>query len=1055
MNLRNHLGHWSNRWLAITVLGCSTSEQDSQENAAVAQSALTTTNNINAGQFTMSLPANAPLGRVVLGASDRLMVRDRVAISETNPAGVLYATSTGSGGVELASNAVHYGTVMSVGNVTMYDNANVTGDVLTGGVVNHQNLWPIGGTLTEGATLTPLAVQRLNVSFPQGTTDVQLEPTQTAAPSPGSYKWLRIKRDSVVTLTSGTYYFEGFSADSGSKIVLDSSNGPVRVFVRNYLTSRASITGNAAKFLLAYSGTDQADIDAPFKGTVWAPNATLRLSPVDGRGQIGSFFAKQILAEAGNPIQFVPFEGWDAILNANGGDKPQIDGVSGLPASVISAITPDNKKGLTYASTALVPGKGLEVVASATSGGSCTDNICTVEQASTGTTNSPFQVRLTKVWENDCDTILCDEDESRMNVWVDDAAGIGKTGVDDCDSISDCDKTFSTQVDAAQETVKIRIKMWEDDDPSDDQTRFDETFYVNNFTGKTSGGGGLYQRTGGTEKEWCAADAHSGACWIIEPSGTPAFCARWNAHFVDSGLGEDYANGVGYQQVPAAYALGSVSFYRGTALQPTRWNGVFDQDGCIPAEQRVSAANYLKSDATGLPLTAIVMTKTQFCLDPTGANCANGSGFTALIENCPAGDCRGATNSCTNGDCRKDIATLNASITGTISGGPAITCMAVSEDVEAAKALPIVIANNCEVVKFGDSAEPGKWLGVDGGLYIAATTTHSIETRTAAVVSTILAQQNRTGDMGLTTYLWDDFAGIDLPIFTNTGCQFEPPTVPSTIVDSCASSGRVLINGNGDGVECPGAGCNSDDLSESYVKSIVAHEIGHVVQSWNGGNPLSPSGYMPASSAGDPLVRCDHVVGANGLHCLQSWELSPAAQGEGYAQFFASKTWNNPTQNDCNFAYYKEVLYPSCIPGAAGCAQQVGSSNYVNATPVPVSCKNTIRWRNHHAADLTQNAANELNADGTIRYGYIGTEWDWMTFYYNLNRDTTSPWTINNLGTLYTTACGGWCGLNKDDAFDFRRLDAAALSMYGAQDPKYLNLVFNSKQSGVGTDMSK
>jgi hypothetical protein len=300
---------------------------------------------------------------------------------------------------------------------------------------------------------------------------------------------------------------------------------------------------------------------------------------------------------------------------------------------------------------------------------------------------------------------------------------------------------------------------------------------------------------------------------------------------------------------------------------------------------------------------------------------------------------------------------------------------------------------------------------------------------------------------------YDAFAGIDLPIYTNSGCQFDPPTVPATIVDSCASGGKVFINGNA--APCPGPGCISDDLSESYSKTVVAHEIGHVVQAWNGGNPLSSSGYMENATEGDPLVRCDHVTGANGLHCLQSWELSPAAQGEGFAQFFASKVWNNPTQEDCTFAYYKEVLHPTCIEGAADCQQQTNTGNYVNATPVPVSCTNTVRWRNQWAAELTRNSATLTNPDGTPVYGYIGTEWDWMTFYYNLNRDAESPWSINDLGALYTTACGGWCGLNEDDAFDFTRLEAAALSLYGWESPKYQRLLFHSIESGVGTDLSQ
>ncbi|MBN2802350.1 MAG: hypothetical protein JXR91_04575, partial [Deltaproteobacteria bacterium] len=49
-------------------------------------------------------------------------------------------------------------------------------------------------------------------------------------------------------------------------------------------------------------------------GTVVAPNATIRLAPLNGGSHEGSFFAKRLEAEARTPINFVPFDHWDFIM---------------------------------------------------------------------------------------------------------------------------------------------------------------------------------------------------------------------------------------------------------------------------------------------------------------------------------------------------------------------------------------------------------------------------------------------------------------------------------------------------------------------------------------------------------------------------------------------------------------------------------------------------------------------------------------------------------------------------------------------------------------------
>ena len=75
-------------------------------------------------------------------------------------------------------------------------------------------------------------------------------------------------------------------------------------------------------------------------------------------------------------------------------------------------------------------------------------------------------------------------------------------------------------------------------------------------------------------------------------------------------------------------------------------------------------------------------------------------------------------------------------------------------------------------------------------------------------------------------------------------------------------------------------------LSESDLKYVVAHELGHAIQELNRGNPFTGYELDSFDFAGFTRFRCDHILGIGSSHCLQSFEFSPAAQGEGFAHFF-------------------------------------------------------------------------------------------------------------------------------------------------------------------------
>jgi hypothetical protein len=213
-------------------------------------------------------------------------------------------------------------------------------------------------------------------------------------------------------------------------------------------------------------------------------------------------------------------------------------------------------------------------------------------------------------------------------------------------------------------------------------------------------------------------------------------------------------------------------------------------------------------------------------------------------------------------------------------------------------------------------------------------------TRVAATMSQLLRREVDThGAMSIQRALIDQ-AGVN-PTHVSDPGEIDAVTnqVCPEVNDTCAGDpisyrGQVGCDGGQ-----PPENCR---LSDDRWKMTIAHEIGHVIQRrasgvWNALYKFNGDKDNDIPGA-PPVCRCDHVGIANGWHCLQSLERSSTAQVEGYAQYFASKTWNDIAQNDCTFVYYKEFLSTQCLPGEdpAACTADPGN---------PGSSSMHHRWR--------------------------------------------------------------------------------------------------------------
>jgi len=250
-------------------------------------------------------------------------------------------------------------------------------------------------------------------------------------------------------------------------------------------------------------------------------------------------------------------------------------------------------------------------------------------------------------------------------------------------------------------------------------------------------------------------------------------------------------------------------------------------------------------------------------------------------------------------------------------------------------------------------------------------------------------------------------AGATVTVFAGDGC---PSAGLAT--DSCASESTLFVGPATGGLP-----------PQSQAKFIVAHELGHVLQAV-AAPQVRGEGYPIVNGLPD-ICDCKHVTVANKLHCLQSLEQPGDVRKEGFAQFVAARTFNDVTDPNPTFVYYKEFLVPTCPPGAT-CTPFNGF--FSQSPPVPVSASRPALWRNR-------------NCSGTPS---LATEFDWMNFYWNVT--LPGPLSIS-VDQLFAVDRAQGTTIKSND--EFLALASTVLSMAQAQA-----FLIAGDTFGVSTDTS-
>jgi hypothetical protein len=202
------------------------------------------------------------------------------------------------------------GDVLSKAAVDMRDRSRVNGFITTGAALTRGNGTTVTGPSRQNALVTPLGLDAFTAEFPAATQDaVSLEPDQQRVLAPGAYGVLSIKLRAKLFLRAGLYVFKSGMIEPEATLSLDTSQGPIFIYVETSFTFRgrqATPAGNRADVFLAVFGSQEVSMEASYFGTIVVPNAKLSLRSVAG-GFTGSFFARDLEVFPDAVVTLAPF----------------------------------------------------------------------------------------------------------------------------------------------------------------------------------------------------------------------------------------------------------------------------------------------------------------------------------------------------------------------------------------------------------------------------------------------------------------------------------------------------------------------------------------------------------------------------------------------------------------------------------------------------------------------------------------------------------------------------------------------------------------------------
>jgi hypothetical protein len=250
------------------------------------------------------------LKNVCVYARGNLQIADRV---KTKKSDGTFAPIANAGTTQTNIGAdAQVGDLQSRAGVVLRDRAHVNGFLSTSQTVTRQNSTVVTGKITQNTFLLLPNIDA-TVTFPssnQGAVDI--EPGQSRTLKPGAYTDVAVKSRATLSLSTGTYFFDSLDIEPQAVVSCNSKAGQIVIYVRRGLIFRGAFTeqgGGSPRIFMEVFGTDMVSLEAPFTGTIAAPNALLNLATVGAPGHHGSFFGRDVTIQPDNTITWVPYTG--------------------------------------------------------------------------------------------------------------------------------------------------------------------------------------------------------------------------------------------------------------------------------------------------------------------------------------------------------------------------------------------------------------------------------------------------------------------------------------------------------------------------------------------------------------------------------------------------------------------------------------------------------------------------------------------------------------------------------------------------------------------------
>lgn len=267
--------------------------------------------------FTVSVPAGAALSDLVLSAQGgSLLVRDGVkVVADGERFAAIANVSTSSGAATDLGASSQTGDVVSKSSVRVRSAGVVHGSVRSGGGVTVDAGARIEGSTETNASLGTPSQVTFSVTFPstdQGSitvaNDAQRELTA------GAYRDVIVRARGKLTLGPGTYTFSSLLVEPTAELRLKNDEAVI-VYVKTSLVHRGVISETASdrsNVLFAVAGTSSTLVEAPFRGTLIAPQSSIVLGSTS-TGHQGAFFGRSVEAQPWTTIRHRPFSRFDCL----------------------------------------------------------------------------------------------------------------------------------------------------------------------------------------------------------------------------------------------------------------------------------------------------------------------------------------------------------------------------------------------------------------------------------------------------------------------------------------------------------------------------------------------------------------------------------------------------------------------------------------------------------------------------------------------------------------------------------------------------------------------